>query len=990
MSDASAVTPETEIHPADHADPSVPLTPEGATRFPPEPVDHAGLEATLAATLSDLRDRTALDPFSNPLLLLAVDITRRIDRAEISFSGLEQLVQRLTVEAFADRARRLGRYLGETDPDENETAITRLIDGLAETRGFAAFKALVERASFGVVFTAHPTFAMPRDASRTLVELATGHALDGSKLDDAGRAERLAGVAHIEHRPPTGLSLVVEQSWSMEALSNAHDALQKIHAIVFGVAARHRPDQWRTLTPRLVTLASWVGYDHDGRADITWLQTLARRLVVKQAVLDRHAATVTGVLDHLKDPSLRDLIAPARHRLEAAAGAVARQLAALEAAERDPSATPAFDRAMVDLASVALTDTVALREELTTAIEAAGADPEARRALLVLRASLATHGLGLAHTHVRLNSTQLHNAVRKLVGLETSPADPAHRRSYFNMINDLLGRASPVTINMGSLALERSSAKRMAMIVAQMLKHIDSETPVRFLIAETESGFTLLTALYYAKLFGVADKVEISPLFETEAALAHGEALIEEALRSPHYAVYLRSHGRLAVQFGFSDSGRYMGQMAATFAIERLRLRLGELLAEYGLADIEVVLFNTHGDSIGRGGHPASLADRFRYVAPPANRADFARRGIKVKEEVSFQGGDGYLPFFSRTAAFATLRQVLDFALDTDPEGDGDPIYDYPDFASEFFATVQQQFSRLVDDPDYAALLGMYGTNLLYPTGSRPAKRQSENWANSPGIEHPSQLRAIPNNAVLQQLGMLANTLYGVGRAAAKDPDLFEMLLERSPRFGRAMGMVRAALEASDLDVLRGYIDSFDPGMWLTRSGRTRRPSRSKELRELSKLTEHAARHDRLARVLRRLQADHLRLVEYMPTPTSDRRDRLILVHAIRVAVLHRIYLQATHIPEFSLQHDVTWEQMLERVLHLDVANVVAKLVEIFPKDDPTGLGDADFAEPATYRATGGQTYEQEHERIFDPLVGLFELSRRAGTAITYLIGAVG
>ncbi len=55
--------------------------------------------------------------------------------------------------------------------------------------------------------------------------------------------------------------------------------------------------------------------------------------------------------------------------------------------------------------------------------------PAALRKLLILRAELANHGLGLAHTHVRLNSVQIHNAIRNLIGMEAAPDDPAHKRS---------------------------------------------------------------------------------------------------------------------------------------------------------------------------------------------------------------------------------------------------------------------------------------------------------------------------------------------------------------------------------------------------------------------------------------------------------------------------------------------------------------------------------------------------------------------------------
>ncbi len=172
--------------------------------------------------------------------------------------------------------------------------------------------------------------------------------------------------------------------------------------------------------------------------------------------------------------------------------------------------------------------------------------------------------------------------------------------------------------------------------------------------------------------FGVEDRVEISPLFETEEAFERGERVIEEALKSPHYRAYLERQGRLAVQFGFSDSGRFIGQMAATFRIERLRLRLAQLLERHGLGKLEAILFNTHGESIGRGGHPLTLADRLRYAAPPNSRGEFERRGVRVKEEISFQGGDGYLLFLTPAAATASMRQILAFAFDVSDETGND------------------------------------------------------------------------------------------------------------------------------------------------------------------------------------------------------------------------------------------------------------------------------------------------------------------------------
>lgn len=956
------------------------------------PAAHGGVSAidsaTLAAALARIRAQTAGDPFSNPILLFALDLTLRIDRGEIDLDGLDRVVRQLTAEAFADRAVRLASYLGETAPAANEGSIKALIEQKARANDFGQFSAALGRAAFGIVFTAHPTFSISLELARSLAELATGQTVGGAALDQAGRDARMEAAQRLDHRPPADLSLEVEHRWVTEALHHAHDALELVHRTALRVARLQWPEQWIALEPRLVTLASWVGYDQDGRTDMTWTRTIAARLRDKLAMIERHGRKVAA-LEGAARGEFRDVLEPLRATLATAMTTVADQMELLEAAERDPARTAAFGRAMVAGREPALPATAPL-VALVEAALAAAPDDDRREALLVMRASLKAHGLGLAHIHVRLNASQLHNAVRRQVGLESEPNDPANRRSYFNTINDLLGRVRPLAVSFGSLMEERASARRLMMTVAQIVKFIDGETPVRFLIAETETGFTLLAALYYARLFGMEDRVEISPLFETEEAFERGERVIEEALKSPHYRAYLERQGRLAVQFGYSDSGRFIGQLAATFRIERLRLRLAQLLERHGLGQLEAILFNTHGESIGRGGHPLTLADRLRYAAPPTSRAEFERRGVRVKEEHSFQGGDGYLLFLTPAAATASMRQIVSFAFDVSDETGNDPIYAAPDYSAEFFATVQQEFTDLVRDPDYAALLGLFGANLLYRSGSRPVAREAEESERPSKIEHPAQLRAISNNAILQQLGFMANTLYGVGRAIAKDPELFHAMRNRSARFGRASRMVTAALERTELEVLRAYVNILNPAMWLNGAGRARRPARVKALRELARLTGRLDRYDRLARVVRRLQSDQLWLLDAIEPADTVLRRRLILLHAIRVAAIQRICLIATEIPNFSPQLGVTRDHILARILELDVPNAVARLRLIFPNQAGGADTRDDFGEDSSYRPETALSYAIEHDALFAPMLKLFELARRIGTAINYEIGAIG
>ncbi len=308
-----------------------------------------------------------------------------------------------------------------------------------------------------------------------------------------------------------------------------------------------------------------------------------------------------------------------------------------------------------------------------------------------------------------------------------------------------------------------------------------------------------------------------------------------------------------------------------------------------------------------------------------------------------------------------------------------------------------------MDDPCYGALLGAFGTHLLHRSGSRPVQRQHDSWSGQINLEHPSQLRAIPHNAILQQLGYLANSIGGVGQAVTKDPERFQRLYQDSPRFRRLMTMVEHAFKYSDLTVLKAYIDLFDPGLWLLLATQRGEGTRAEELQALAAVMERAAVHERLTRIWRVFTRDYMDLAGALREhrrrarkagaqpiavdPTS--RDAMHLLHALRIVLIQRLYLLAVHVPEFSGRHELTHERLIARLIQLDVEAAVAKLGEIFPIVDPTGFDD-DFGEPATYESAESQSYGQEHAQIFEPIAKLYTLIRRIGVAVIHNVGTLG
>ncbi len=977
-------------------------------RFPaPKGLDVRALASDLMAQLDRFSGEARTDPFANPVMLLALDISRRVASGELSPGALEQLIQYLSAEGFLARSARLSNYLGEASPEANASRMEELLDVAAAGSGgdpltFEAFQKLVEKEVFGIVITAHPTFNLAGSQMTTMACLATGRDQNGKVLTAEAREALIRQMATAEHAPED-MSLAREHELSLDAIANIQIAIRTLYRAVLRVGRRHYPDRWTELTPRLLTVASWVGYDLDGRSDIRWSDTLHKRLIVQQRQLRYYLSNLRDI--RAGAPSLEDLrhtLALIESRLALALNQVTDEIAAFGGSEaQDLDHLRRIAKRMHEGLPLRLVDATEAIEfvnrgiRLSAAIEGDQALATVEQ-LAVLRAELATFGLGMAHTHVRLNSTQVHNAIRKAVGLDSAADDPRYRQSYLSTLTDLLDKVEPVDINFGSVVAERTSAKRLFMVVAQMLKYSDARTPIRFLIAESESAFTVLSALYFAKLFGVEDRVDISPLFETEKALETGSRIIEQLLENPHYRTYVQKRGRLCIQTGYSDAGRYLGQTPASASIERLRLRVLRLFTRHALNNVQLVIFDTHGESIGRGGHPASLHNRLAYVSPPATLAFAAKHNIDLKQEVSFQGGDGYTYFVTPASALAVVTRILEYMIGTaKPDLDHDVFYAKGDYIREFFTTVKTFQVGLVEDPNYGELLAAFGTNLLFPSGSRAIKRQHDAAPDPAARVMAGQFRAIPHNAVLLQMGLPANVLSGVGEAIDRDPEQFRALYATSARFRELMGIVVYGAAVSCPDALKAYVDTLDPGHWLTRAARAENPMEADDMRRIAAVLEETPTQARLIRIFRKLYRDYgvlrqnLERAGAAPKPNPDLDRHLSLLHAVRLSLIHQIYRLAIHIPEFSSQHSITNQRLVTRMLHLDVPWALEQLARIFPARTDATL-DEGFGEVATYVSDESQDYSQENQNIFRPMASLYELIRRTSNALTQRIGFFG
>jgi phosphoenolpyruvate carboxylase len=915
--------------------------------------------ADLEQRLKELHPRTAETPLFNPVFQLGLELSRLIEADTLSLDRIEALVSELECEGLKARATRLNRLVAPAE--------TRSLAAAVPGEDFAAYATRWRQPFAHIVFTAHPTFLLTRTESAAV---ALG----------ASSGETGAGTVCTVPHGRDAITLDYEHDEALAAISRAQTARDALVAEAFAEARNHWPAQWRALAPQPFRFATWVGYDMDGRTDITWSTCLRFRLTEKALRLDGYAAALAQIAPDISDELAR-------------AGVFALSMAALFAADlTDPDALSAAANRFAAPHEDKLVSLSPFINALET--RAVEADDATAQKLLVVASAMRADGLSMGWVHFRVNNSQLQNAIRRRIDPDGT-LDLASQAALARL-RELLGNLRPLRSNMAALAIENSTAVRQFLIMAQILHHIDADSPIRMLVAECEQPSTVLSALYFAELFGLADKVDVSPLFETESALEHGGRFLDAVLSEPHYQAYARRRGRVSIQTGFSDAGRFIGQIPAALAIERLQGRLSEAMVANGLTDVAALIFNTHGESMGRGAHPSSFADRIEWPLSPWARRRFVRAGIALEPEVSFQGGDGYLFFGSDELARATLGRFV--ALDprhAEADAPADPFYRRTDLSLDFYRAIRRDQQRHLNSATYPRAVTAFGLGLLNDTGSRKSRRQSDLAADR--AMSLRQIRAIPHNAVLQQLGYPVNVIAGFGTAAEGNYEEIAALLRDSARGRQLVRLVRAANAMASIKTVAAYGELFNSAYWASR------PYRGDEQHIADAcldLAEYLTKDDRAGvfrRLASRLRVDALklhRLLDLVPdeAPPEDRehlRRTMGVIQAIRLALFQVMLLRVVSVPKFSRANDVAREDVWEMVFTLRIEEAIAQLDRAFPTHFPS-IDDFSVNAASDYPDSSASGYQAIRHTCIEPIGRAWQLSLRLSTVIANLFGAHG
>ncbi len=921
-----------------------------------------------------IRQGGAGDPLVNPVQKFASEVFLDLENRNISTADIHRIICEIELDAFEARAK---EFHLRHDPQRSGLGDSlKALDKL----DFNTFRQRVEKTCVGAVFTAHPTFAL----SETKSDLIAQYPRDETPAKlQKWRTEAESAIATRLNT----ITLQDEHDHVRRAITRAQDAVRDLNNDILQCARTKFPDKWTSLTPNPVSLATWVGYDLDGRTDIHWGQSVRIRLEEKAAQLNRYASALQDILADGGDARLKKI----HDRLAGACTLTRQQAERFSGDLNDAEIVVAAANFLTQQKDHRLNSLTPIIEEISGII-LSEANEEKALALCLLRAEMEACGLGVARIHLRVNAAQVRSALKADLGL--NPDTDFFDRSALDIASRKAQTADHRNINFGSVFLEQMTARRQLMLCAQILKHIDADTPIRFLIAECDAPATVMGAIYLARLYGVDHKLDISPLFETSQAMERGGRFIERLLVDPEYIDYVKKRGRMTIQIGFSDSGRFIGQCSASLAIERLQVLFAKALGKARLVDVEALIFNTHGESMGRGAHPGSFRERMNHLATPWVKSRFQKEGVFLNCECSFQGGEGYFHFQNPTLSGTTIRMLWEQASETPAPNFSDRFYNDINFSWDFYRGLKAWQEALYEREDYRDLLFGFPQRLLYKTGSREAKRPRQ----GAGPAEIRSMRAIPHNAILQQLAIPSNVSGGIGVASGREVDRFIDHVRASPRMRELMHLAFNARALTSVTILRAYAGIYSSSYWSSLAGNARKTKDAEIYENVLQTLVHqdtATSIDRLANYL----AHDLRTTDALRDALADNDGQgqadgmeidLGLLHALRQALLARAIAIVARTPAFSRRHDVNKHDLIDLTLHLRLDEAAMLLREIFPKESPAENLMSGLQEPIDDDDIHGGAYPEIHANIIEPVEEIEDALVAISHAIANHYGAFG
>ncbi|MBI1279088.1 MAG: phosphoenolpyruvate carboxylase [Anaerolineaceae bacterium] len=733
------------------------------------------------------------------------DDPKAADELTTIIGGLDLEQKRILIKAFgnyfqliniAEDLQRI-RVLRQRELDGRisesiEEAVKRLHDAGLDAD---AVRSLLNKISIRLVLTAHPSEAKRKEVLIKLQHIANLMAVRDRQMllpreQAAVENEITAEIEELWQTRPTRASRATvadEVDFGMYFItSSIMDTVVDTYEDLSRSLKSHYPESdWSDL-PMMLRYASWIGGDRDGNPNVTPEVTLETMRTQHEAAKRVYLDEIAFLSEHLTESADEVPVSDDLREAVTSAGGL------------DARFPTEFYRQQMNIIAARLT-----RNEYQNHLDLYDD--------LALVESSLRHNKG-RHTANGLLSRLMEKV--RLFGLHLAPLDVREdSRLHANALEEMfkyygrtesykaLSEEDKQTLLTMEIANPRpffpidpkfSDATNKIIATWRMVAHAHKQYGKQvidtYIASMSQKPSDILAMLLLAQEVGIADDIDIVPLFETIDDLQNAPQVMTAIFANPEYKKHLEIRGNhQQVMIGYSDSGKDGGYMASNWNLYTAQYNLAEICAQQ---NIGLELFHGRGGSIGRGGGPTGQAilsqpplsmqgaikitEQGEVIAYRYSNADIARRHMHhVVNAVLLVTG---MP--SAHKAKPEWRAVMDFLADAGRKSFRKFVYETDGFL--------QYWQQATPINELANL----------PISSRPAKRKSSG-------SSFSDVRAIPWVFSWMQSRAIIPSWYSVGTALKRYCDEHEDGLAMLRTMYNEWPFFKALMENAQLDLAK-------------------------------------------------------------------------------------------------------------------------------------------------------------------------------------------
>ncbi len=703
-----------------------------------------------------------------------------------------------------------------------QPALESIADAIAElaARGVtrAQMQTLLDELNIELVLTAHPTEAKRRTVLSKLERIMRlTRALDDSDALPRERAESKNDLRAeitalwlterartdrptVEDEVRTGLYFVEHVFW---------DTLPRLYAELDAALAQFYPGL--RVSPRWLSLASWMGGDRDGNPNVTAVVTaetlrLHRGLAIEQHRRALHDLSRRLSLSARRVPPPRDLQAwlDARHPLPTHA-------AYLESRYANEPYRLAASLLAADLANASRDDMTARLlettphtariklQDLSTPLDLIARAMPPRLAdnpLQTFRRQLDVFGLHAARLDLREDAGRLTIALGEIlralnIDLSFDQKDDAARMTT---LLHLLAQPRPALARQPGITEETAETWALFQLIARAQSIYGRALLGPFVISMTHGPADVLTVLLLARWAGCDAGLSIVPLFETLDDLRDAPLILADLFALDLYREHLATCGNAQmVMIGYSDGNKDGGYLAANWALYRAQEEVVRVCAAHA---VKLTIFHGRGGTVARGGGPANRAIR---AQPPGT--------LQGRLRVTQQGETLASNYASPDLAHRHLEQIVHAVLLASARDDQSETvrFSWLDTLAVMSASACDEYHALVyatpGFSDFWRAATPIDEISRLRIGSRPTARKR-------GKLEIGSIRAIPWVFSWMQSRFNLPGWYGLGTGLAHaDAAMMREMYEGWGFFRALLDNAEMSLVKADMDIAALYVD---------------------------------------------------------------------------------------------------------------------------------------------------------------------------------------